>query len=63
MNKDRILGEIRDLREIFWNLIKSEDELSQEIRENSIFGKITQIRIHGIKHHSIWIRIRREIKE
>ena len=27
------------------------------------FGKITQRRIHRIKNHSIWIKIRREIKE
>ena len=49
VNKDRIHGEIRDFREIFWNLIKSADELVIEIRENSRFRKITQRRIHGIK--------------
>ena len=34
-----------------------------EIRENSMFRKITQRRIHGIKNHSILISIRGEIKE
>ena len=34
-----------------------------EIRENGRFKKITQIQIHGIKNHSIWISIRGEIKE
>ena len=27
------------------------------------FRKITQRQIHGIKNHSIWIKILREIKE
>ena len=39
-NKGRIHGEIRDFREIFWNLIKSDDELVIEIRENGRFRKI-----------------------
>ena len=34
-----------------------------EIRENNRFKNITQIQIHGIKNHSIWISIRGEIKE
>ena len=34
-----------------------------KIRENGRLRKITQRRIHGIKNHSIWISIRREIKE
>ena len=34
-----------------------------ENRENGGFRKITQIRIHGIKNHSIWISNRGEIKE
>ena len=42
VNKSQIHGEIRDFREIFWNLIKSDDELEIEIRENDRFRKITQ---------------------
>ena len=63
VNKGRIHREIRYFREIFWNLIKSDNELVIKIRENSGFRKITQRRIHGIKNHSIWINILREIKE
>ena len=63
VNKGRIHGEIRDSREIFSNLIKSDDELVIEIRENCRFRKITQRRIHGIKNLSIWISIRGEIKQ
>ena len=63
VNKGRIHEEIRDFLEIFWNLIKSNDELVIEIRENGGFRKITQRPIHGIKNHSIWISIREEIKE
>ena len=33
VNKGRIHEEIRDFQEIFWNLIKSDDELVIEIRE------------------------------
>ena len=42
VNKSQIYGEIRDFREIFWNLIKSNGELVIEIRENDRFRKITQ---------------------
>ena len=63
VNKCRIHGEIRDFREIFWNLIKSDNELVIEIRKNSRFRKITQRLIHGIKNHSIWVSIHGEIKE
>ena len=63
VNMGRIHGEIRDFREIFWNLIKSDDELVIEIRENGRFRKITQGRIQRIKYHSIWISIPGEIKE
>ena len=63
VNKGRIHGEIRDFRVIFWNLIKSDDELVIEIRENGRFRKITQRQIHRIKNHSICISICREIKE
>ena len=63
VNKSRIHGEIKDFREIFWNLIKSDDELVIKIRKNGRFRKIIQRRIHRIKKHSIWISIRGEIKE
>ena len=63
VNKGRIHKEIRYFREIFWNLIKSNDELVIEIRGNGGFRKITQRYIHEIKNHSIWISIRGEIKE
>ena len=49
LNNGRIHGEIRDFREIFWNLIKSHNELVIEIRENDRFRKITQRRMHRIK--------------
>ena len=42
VNKGRIHGEIRDFREIFLYLIKSDDELVIEIRKNDRFRKITQ---------------------
>ena len=45
VNKGRIHGEIRDFQEIFWNLIKSDDELVIDIRENDRFRKITQRQI------------------
>ena len=63
VNKGQIHREIRYFREIFWNLIKLDDELRWEIREDGGFWKITQRRIHGIKNHSIWISNRGEIKE
>ena len=40
VNRGRIHREIMDFREIFWNLIKSDNELVIEIRENSRFRKI-----------------------
>ena len=46
VNKGRIHGEIRDFREMFWNLIKSDDELVIEIWENGRFTKKTHRRIH-----------------
>ena len=63
VNKGQIHREIRNFREIFWNLIKSDNKLVIEIRENGRFPKITQRQIHGIKNHSIWISIREEINE
>ena len=44
VNKGRIHKEIRDFLEIFWNLIKSDNELVIEIRENGRLRKITQRR-------------------
>ena len=63
VNKGRIHREIRYFREIFWNLIKSDDELVIEIRENGGFRKITQRSIHRIKNYLIWISNQEEIKE
>ena len=63
VNKGQINREIRYFREIFWNMIKSDNKLVIEIRENGRFRKITQRRIHKIKNHSIWISNRGEIKE
>ena len=63
VNRGRIHREIRYFREIFWKLIKSDNELVIENRENGTFRKITQRRIHRIKNHSIWISNRGEIKE
>ena len=40
VNKGRMHCEIRDFRQIFWNLIKSNDELVIEIRKNGRFRKI-----------------------
>ena len=62
VNKGRIHREIRYFQEIFWKMIKSNDELVIENRENGRFRKITQRLIHGIKNHSIWISNRGEIK-
>ena len=62
-NKGRIQGEIRDFLQIFWNLIKSDDEFVIKIRKNGRLRKITQRRIHVIKNHSIWISTHGEIKE
>ena len=63
VNKGRIHREIRYFREIFWKMIKSDDELVIENRENGRFRKITQRCFHRIKNRSIWISNRRKIKE
>ena len=63
VNKGPIHREIRYFREIFWNLIKSNDELRWEITKNGRFRKITQRRIHRFKNHSSWISNHGEIKE
>ena len=44
-------------------MIKSDNELVIENRENGRFRKITQRRFHGIKNYSIWISNRGKIKE
>ena len=44
------------------NFIKPNDELRREIREFDKFRMTTQRQIHGIKNHSIWIKIHGEIK-
>ena len=62
VNKGRIHRELRYFWDIFWKLIKLEDELRWEIRENGGFRK-TQRSIHRIKNHSIWISNRGEIKD
>ena len=39
VNKGRIHRKIRSFREIFWNLIKSDDELMRKIKENGDLGR------------------------
>ena len=63
VNKGRIHRELRYFREIFWNLVKLDDELRWEIRENGVFRKITQRSICGMKNRSIWISNHGEIKD
>ena len=63
VNKGRIRRELRNFRDIFWNLVKLDNELKREIRENGVFRKITQISIRGIKNCSSWISNHGEIKD
>ena len=63
VNKGRIHREFRYFWDIFWNLVKLDDELRWEIRENDVFRKITQRSIRGIKNRSIWISNHGEIKD
>ena len=63
VNKGRIHRDLRYFQDIFWKLIKLDDELRREIRENGGFRKITQRSIHRIKNHLIWISNRGEIKD
>ena len=63
VNKGRIHRELRYFRDIFWKLIKLDNELRWEIRENGRFRKITQRSIRGIKNRSIWISNHGEIKD
>ena len=60
--KGQIHGELGKFERYPWNLVKSDNELSLEIRDFSILRKITQNRIHGIENQMIWIRIRIESK-
>ena len=62
VNKGRIHREFRYFRDIFWNLVKLDDELRWEIRENGVFRKITSKRIHWIKNHRIWTWFHGEIE-
>ena len=62
VNKGRIHRELKYFREIFWNLVKLDDELRREIRKNGGFRKITQRSNRGIKNRSIWISNHGEIK-
>ena len=59
VNKGRIHRELRYFQDIFWNLVKLDDEF----RENGRFIKITQRSIRGIKNRSIWISNHGEIKD
>ena len=62
MKKGRIHGELRYFEAFFkFNQIKS--GIEEEIEDFSNFRKRTQIKIYGIKNHSIWIKIRKQIKE
>ena len=63
MNKGTIYGELRFFWGVYSNLIKLDEELRWEIRDFDKFRKRTQRKIYIIKNHSIWIKIRREIKE
>ena len=63
VNKGRIHRELRNFRDIFWNLVKLDDELRWEIREIDVFRKKTQRSIRGIKNRSIWISNHGEIKD
>ena len=60
-------GRIHEELTYFWGALqirsKSDKELMWEIRDFDIFGKKTQRRIHRIKNHSSWIKIRGEMKE
>ena len=58
VNKGRIHGELGNFERYLWNSIKSDNELSLEIRHFIILRKITQFQIYGIKNWVIWMRIR-----
>ena len=58
VNKGRIHRELGNFERYLWNSIKSDDDISLEIRQFIIVRKITQLQIHWIKNWVIWIRIR-----
>ena len=60
MNMGRILRQLR----YFFSVLQIQSKLDKELRrEIEDFRKRTPRGIHIIKNHSIWIKIRREIKE
>ena len=58
VKKGRTHGELEKFERYLSNLIKTDDELSLEIKHFIILGKITQLQIHGMKNRVIWMRIR-----
>ena len=63
VNKGRIHMEIRKFLMFSSKLIKSNDELMIEIRENGKLWKRTSNWFHGIKNHRIWFWFRGEIDD
>ena len=63
MNKGRIHGDLGKILRYSWNLIKSNDKMSWELRDFSIFQKKTSRQIQKVKNYSIWICIGGTIKE
>ena len=53
VNKGQILGELGKFERYLGNSIKSNDELSLEIKQFIILSRITQLRIQGIKNRVI----------
>ena len=51
VTKGRIYEELGHFLRYIKNLIKSNNELTWEIKEIDIFGKNTQWKIHKIKNH------------
>ena len=62
VNKGQIHRELGKFEGYLSNSIKSDEELSLEIRHFIILRKITQLQIHKIKNRVMWIRIRGVIK-
>ena len=60
--KGQIYGELGNLERYLRNSIKLDKKLRLEIGQFIILRKITQLRIHGIKNQTIWMRIRRVIE-
>ena len=63
VNKGRIHREIRKLLMFSSKLIKSDNELMIEIRENGKLWKRTSNRFHGIKNHQNWSWFRGEFED